>query len=120
MPVGGAEEITFWGITIPTAVAGVIASLVSWLLNHRGMKEIKELESRLKREEDAYRLLHSPRVTTAIKLWSAFCEFERCVSAAASPASQGTDEAARWKKAVFEAWTALKAVQDEAEVLLDQ
>ena len=81
------SEITLWGIAIPSVVATAISSLVMWYLNHQSMKEIKALESRLRREEEAFRLLHSPRVSTAVKLWSAFCDFETCVRFAVSPAS---------------------------------
>jgi hypothetical protein len=45
-------EITFWGITVPTVVATAIGSLVTWFLNQRGMKELKELESQLRGQED--------------------------------------------------------------------
>jgi len=113
-----AADITVWGI--PTLVASIVGGSVAWLLNYLGMKNIKQLESTLKREEEAYRLHHSPRVTTAIKLWRAYCEFERVVGAAVSPDGQATEEAERRKNLVIKAWGALTEVADEAEVLLDE
>lgn len=53
-----------------------------WFLKHRSTKEVTALTSRLRREEGVYRLAQSPRVASAIKLWTAFCEFERRVDAA--------------------------------------
>lgn len=133
-----ADTITFWGIAIPSAVASSIGALVMWFLNHRSAKAIKAIESRLHREEEAFRLVHSPRVTTAVKVWCAFCEFERCVNAAISPANivhhregvsreeqnedsrrQILEQQAAWMKAVAAAWGILKQARDEAEVLLD-
>ncbi len=132
-------DITFWGITIPGGIAAGIAFLVTSYLNQRNAKGIKKLESRLRKDEEAFRLLHSPRVSTAVKLWSAFCDFERSVRLIVSPvsllpaqpmgqtyqeeqkASQRllAEDAARRNKLVGESWEKLKAVRDEAEVLLD-
>ena len=131
------QTITVWGIAIPSAISSAIGALVMWFLNTRSKRRIKQLESRLHREEDAYKLVQSPRVRSAIKAWSAFCAYERSVDLAFGPGpwvkqddSQNEiqmetfelfdEDPSDWMKAAAEAWQRLSVAKDRAECLLDE
>jgi hypothetical protein len=45
-------------------------------------RSLKRIESRFRRDEEAFRLAHSPRVVAAIELWSSFCRFEEAIEKA--------------------------------------
>jgi len=133
------ETISLWGVAIPTMAASAVGALVAWLVTHQLTKEIEAVRSRLHREEEAFRLAHSPRVEAAIKLWRAFCDFERATAAAVLPVSitttptTGTDEekaastnqqhrayVTNTQRRVAETWDALAAARAEAECLMDE
>jgi hypothetical protein len=132
------EGLTLLGVAVPTVLATALGSLAAKWMDHRASREIRALESRLRRNEEAYRVAQSPRVTTAVKLWMAYCEFERAVQASVNPSrivyepKDGTPEqkeeskrqqireqtAAR-EKAVMDSWVTVNRARDEAECLLD-
>jgi hypothetical protein len=132
------DEITLLGLAIPTTLATVLSSLTGWLFNHRAAKDLKGLESKMRRNEETHRLLQSPRITNALKLWSSYCEFERCVHAAIRPIGQGVshleqgsgeqdgarrkyeEQVERQHQAVEAASRALTGVRAEAECLMDE
>jgi hypothetical protein len=114
-------------------VPGFVGSLVAALWNHFARKELSALESRLRKQEETYRLAQSPRVLTAIDLWSAVCEYERSLAALVSPIkwipvppehagkeldSISESHSRRQRSAEREAWAALGVARDKAELLL--
>lgn len=132
------DTISVWGVAIPSLLSTALGGLVAYYVTHQLTKDIEAIKSRLHREEEAFRLAHSPRVTAAVKLWAAFCEFERAAGAAVSPFSiayeptTGTREqkdaamkeqhradVAAKQKRVGAAWEVLKLARDEAECLID-
>jgi hypothetical protein len=103
------------------------------LWNHLAAREIRALESRLRRQEEAYRLAQSPRVTAALDLWGAFCRFERALERSLVPSPSTYDvltprdlERVPGREALVreaveemrEAWVGLSAARDRAEVLV--
>lgn len=103
------------------------------LLESQLRQQDEAFRSSLRRQEEAFRLVHSPRVTGALKLWAAFCDFERALRRLASPGRVVTyppdatqeqrnqahrDQLAREREEFSAAWIALKTHHDEAEVLL--
>jgi hypothetical protein len=144
MPQPSAPDLPVFGHAIPAyAVTLVVAAWVG-LWTYWTKRKMAALESKftqqgdtfrssLRRQEEAFRLVHSPRVAAALKLWPAFCEFERTLRRLASPGRvvveppNATEEQrqeahraqlARERAEFGEAWSNLKVHHDEAEVLL--
>ncbi|HYG67915.1 MAG TPA: hypothetical protein VD838_09655 [Anaeromyxobacteraceae bacterium] len=69
------------GIVVP----GFVAAAVSALWTFATRRSLHALESRLRREEEGFRLAQSPRVKAAIALWSAFNAFDRAVRDLVAP-----------------------------------
>jgi hypothetical protein len=132
------DTISVWGVAIPSLLSTALGGLVAYYVTHQLTKDIEAIKSRLHREEEAFRLAHSPRVTAAIKLWTTFCEFERAMGAALNPMSpyyvakdveaKVTDPVLRAQQearikaieaGVANAWATLKGARDEAECLID-
>jgi hypothetical protein len=75
------DDIVVGSIAIPGVVAALVAA--AWgLLSQRGLKQ---LEARLARQGEAFRLAQSPRVEAALALWAAAAEFERAVRDLVTP-----------------------------------
>ena len=141
-------DVTVGGLVVPGYAVAAIAAIASAIWAWASSRRIKSYESTLRQRElaiesrfsqqnEAFRLAHSPRVSGAVKLWAAFCEFERCLRAQLSPMRVYTipkdtarEEADRVKEelrlkqersireATAAAWGSLKVARDEAEVLL--
>jgi len=75
------ESLVIGSVVVPGVVATVIGAIWS-LLSARAQKE---LEARLERRGEAFRLAQSPRVESALALWTAVCEYERAVADLVSP-----------------------------------
>ncbi len=149
------QDIVIAGFVIPAVVSAVVSGIWGYLKDRdlarlkgslerdlEGFKshlqrEQETLKSRLQREQEAFRLVHSPRVTGAVRLWAAFCEFDRSLRQLVVPlrylnvpkgVTREEEERIReeeWQKQeadlssrVSNAWNALKVARDEAEVLL--
>jgi hypothetical protein len=69
------------GIVIP----GFVAAIVSALWAYATQRSLHALESRLRREEEGFRLAQSPRVQAAIRLWSAWNAFDRAIRDLVTP-----------------------------------
>jgi hypothetical protein len=126
-------EVVIAGFVIP----GFVAAAVAGLWNLLAQRELRAIESRLRREEEAFRLSQSPRVRAAVELWRGFCEYERCLRALVTPFSpllpddlsgeeQRQMEREAWQRQQEEAlaalrlaWKDLKKARDEAECLLE-
>lgn len=122
------QDIAIGWLVIP----GVTASVVSALWEYLSRKDLRRAESRLLKQEESFRIAHSPRVTAAIDLWTAFCELERCLDASFTrrrappePADTRAERealAARVNREndeyVARAWRATTVARDKAEVLL--
>ena len=142
------SDVTVGGWVIPgfmlTGLAAIASALWSWFSASR-VKKLEsslrqrelELESRFKQQDDAFRLAHSPRVTAAVKLWTTFCEYERCLRTQLSPMrvysipqdvpreeaervkeEQRVKQERAFREATAAAWGNLKVARDEAEVLI--
>ncbi len=126
------SDIVVAGVVVP----GIVAAVVAALWNLASQRELRAIESRLRREEEAFRLAQSPRVRAAVALWVAFCELERSLRSlvtpfdALVPEDLPADERHRlareaWERheaealaAMRSAFGALKKARDEAECLL--
>ncbi len=149
------QDIVIAGFVIPAVVSAVVSGLWTYFKD-RNLKRLEgdlqrqleafrsslqaeqeALKSRLQREQEAFRLAQSPRVTGAVKLWAAFCEFDRRLRPLLSPGrivyipddtkeedkervrnEQWQKQEAEFQTNVAQAWDTLKVARDEAEVLL--
>jgi hypothetical protein len=66
-------DLVLGGLVVPGVVAAIVAAVWS-LLRERALRE---LEGRLARQAEAFRLAQSPRVEAALELWGATSELER-------------------------------------------
>jgi hypothetical protein len=128
-----APDLNIAGYLIPAyAISGSVALWVA-LWTHTSRRRLSELESRLRsqeagvtsalrRQEEAFRLLHSPRVQTAVALWERFCAFEYAATmwAEAQASSEGIEpqHAHDSLSACLNTWDELEKIYRQAEVLL--
>lgn len=127
------SDLVIGWLVIPGVVVSVLASVASAVWTYYSTRDLKHVESRLRRDEETYRLAQSPRVTTAIELWSALGEYERSLVAVRNPIMEVktppgatpadwdrlSDEHSRaQKRELRQAWSVLRAARDKAEVLL--
>jgi hypothetical protein len=127
------QDVAFGWFVIPGVLGGLLGSLGSLLWNHRAAKELRALESRLRIQEEAYRVAHSPRMAAALDMGDASCRFERALEMSLAPSVSTYDVAtpgdmdeipgtgALLRAAageMREAWRDLAAARDRAEVLV--
>ena len=78
-------DVALGRIVIPGVLLSAAASIASAVWTYYSIRDLKRIESRLRRDEEAFRLAQSPRVAAAMELWSAFCRFEAAVERALYP-----------------------------------
>lgn len=127
-------DVTIGWFVVPGALAAVLGSAVTLAWQHFAGKDLRALESRLRRQEETFRLSQSPRISAASELWIALRSYERAFSALVSGVQRihtpegathedwprlseehGRSQRREWRSA----WKALGAARDKAEVLLD-
>lgn len=127
------DAIALGWFVVPGVVGSALGSIFSLVWQHRAARDLRALESRLRKQEESYRLAQSPRVAAAIDLWSALCEYERCFKRLLNPAwilhappeiplrewNASSEEHKRELLAELQrAWAAVAPARDRAEVLL--
>lgn len=121
---------------VPGVLGGVLGGLLSAAWQYYSSKELRALESRLRKQEEGFRLAHSPRIAAAIDLWAAFCRYEDAVERAMYPSTFDTYEAPTLdemdsrmrddahvklrREQLRAAWAQLQPALAKAEILLDR
>jgi len=128
------NDLVLGATVISAAVVSAIGAVWTSVWTYVTTKDLKHVESRLRRDEEEFRLVHSPRVTAAIELWAALCEYERRVNAflvtLRAPLGLPEDQARaideqlrgareREKVELKQSWFVVNAARDRAEVLID-
>lgn len=129
------HDIVVGWFVIPSALSVLLGSVVSAAWNHFSGKDLRAVESRLRKQEEVFRVAQSPRVTTAIDLWGALRAYERQWAELLEPIKEIkvppgstvpdwprlSDEAGRALFAKLEElWLLLSVARDRAEVVLPQ
>ncbi len=110
------DPITIGWFIVPGAIAGVFGSVVGAAWNYFAGKDLRALESRLRKQEETYRLAQSPRVMAAIELWAEFCNYEKILGFILTPGRAATINAP--SRQLEGAWSTVAAARAKAEVLL--
>lgn len=114
-------------------IPGAVASLGAALWTYIATRDLNRIESRLRRDEEAFKLAQSPRVQASIDLWCALCDFERLLDRCIYPSFSSFDVASQEElaaspqsgrldpesvQALRAAERTLRVARDKAELLL--